>query len=128
MGSGQIHVIGFVGAVSIISSHHCISFYLVNQGSIPENLISRIITKGITLRGILIGSVSQYVDPSDMQLNVPADHCNSRFKGLLSLMEANPTTTQPVVDKIFSFEESIDAFAYLESQKHVGKVVIKVSA
>lgn len=33
----------------------------------------------------------------------------------------------PVVDKVFSFEEAIEAYSYLESQKHVGKVVIKVT-
>lgn len=33
----------------------------------------------------------------------------------------------PVVDKVFSFEEAIEAYSYLESQKHVGKVVVKVT-
>lgn len=44
------------------------------------------------------------------------------------LIEANPEVTKPVVDKVFPFEQAIDAYAYLESQKHVGKVVIKVAA
>jgi NADPH:quinone reductase-like Zn-dependent oxidoreductase len=44
------------------------------------------------------------------------------------LIEANPETTKPVVDKVFPFEQAIDAYAYLESQKHVGKVVIKITA
>jgi NADPH:quinone reductase-like Zn-dependent oxidoreductase len=34
---------------------------------------------------------------------------------------------RPVVDKVFSFEEATEAYAYLESQKHVGKVVIKLA-
>ena len=34
---------------------------------------------------------------------------------------------RPVVDKVFSFEEAIEGYSYLESQKHVGKVVIKVT-
>ncbi len=42
------------------------------------------------------------------------------------LLEANPETTRPVVDKVFSFDEVIQAYAYLQSQAHVGKVVIKV--
>ena len=50
-----------------------------------------------------------------------------RFKGMLRLMCANPETTRPVVDKVFPFEEAKEAFAYLSSQAHVGKVVIKVS-
>lgn len=43
------------------------------------------------------------------------------------LITANPTETKPVVDKVFSFEEAREAYAYLESAKHVGKVVIKVA-
>lgn len=34
---------------------------------------------------------------------------------------------KPVVDKVFEFEQAVDAYKYLESQKHVGKVVIKVA-
>ncbi|KAF8985717.1 NAD(P)-binding protein [Cyathus striatus] len=33
-----------------------------------------------------------------------------------------------VVDKVFPFEQALQAYAHLESQKHVGKVVIKISA
>jgi NADPH:quinone reductase-like Zn-dependent oxidoreductase len=40
---------------------------------------------------------------------------------------AHPETTRPVVDKVFHFEEARKAYAYLQSQAHVGKVVIKVS-
>lgn len=43
------------------------------------------------------------------------------------LLAANPEVTRPLVDKVFSFDQAVDAYAYLESQKHVGKVVIKVA-
>lgn len=33
----------------------------------------------------------------------------------------------PVVDRVFPFEETIQAYAYLLSQAHVGKVVIAVA-
>ncbi len=46
---------------------------------------------------------------------------------MLKLMSANPETTRPVIDKVFPFDQAIDAYAHLESQAHVGKVVIKVS-
>jgi NADPH:quinone reductase-like Zn-dependent oxidoreductase len=46
---------------------------------------------------------------------------------MIRLMSANPETTRPVVDKVFRFEEAKEAYAYLESQAHVGKVVIEVS-
>ena len=35
-------------------------------------------------------------------------------------------TIKPVVDKVFEFEQTQEAYKYLKSQKHVGKVVIKV--
>lgn len=41
------------------------------------------------------------------------------------LISAN--NVKPVVDKVFSFEQAKEAYEYLESQKHVGKVVIKVA-
>lgn len=34
---------------------------------------------------------------------------------------------KPVVDKVFDFEQAQRAYKHLESQKHVGKVVIKVA-
>ena len=46
---------------------------------------------------------------------------------MVRLLAANPDTTRPVVDKVFPFDKALDAYAYLESQKHVGKVVIKVA-
>jgi NADPH:quinone reductase-like Zn-dependent oxidoreductase len=42
------------------------------------------------------------------------------------LLAANTETTRPIVDKVFAFEDAKAAFAHLESQAHVGKVVIKV--
>ena len=34
---------------------------------------------------------------------------------------------RPLVDKVFAFEDLKDAYEYLYGQKHVGKVVVKVS-
>jgi len=33
----------------------------------------------------------------------------------------------PVIDKVFPFEQAKEAYEHLESQKHIGKVVIKVA-
>lgn len=33
----------------------------------------------------------------------------------------------PVVDKVFGFEEAQEAYRHLQSQKHIGKVVIRVA-
>lgn len=50
-----------------------------------------------------------------------------RFKDMVKLIIAHPKTTKPLIDKIFAFDEAIDAFEHLHSQKHVGKIVIKVT-
>ncbi|KAF7334917.1 Zinc-type alcohol dehydrogenase-like protein [Mycena venus] len=49
-----------------------------------------------------------------------------RFKDMNRMIEANADTTRPVIDRVFSFEEAKAAFAHMESQTHVGKVVIKL--
>lgn len=89
---GYLHIIGFVAKGETDTS----------------TLIFNTIRKAVSLRGILIGSVAQFVDMN-------------------RLLSANPEITRPVVDKVFPFEEAKQAYAYLTSQAHVGKVVIKVS-
>ncbi|KDR84023.1 hypothetical protein GALMADRAFT_111170 [Galerina marginata CBS 339.88] len=91
MGLGHVHIIGHVST---------------EKGD--PSVVFPLIGKAATLRGILIGSVAQFVDMN-------------------RLISANPDVTRPVVSKVFSFDKALDAYAYLESQKHVGKVVIKVA-
>ncbi|KAF7775726.1 hypothetical protein Agabi119p4_4119 [Agaricus bisporus var. burnettii] len=95
-----------MNAVRVAGQLHAIG--IVSEDKSDANPIIPIIFKAITLRGILIGSVAQ-------------------FKDMNRLISANPTKTRPVISKIFSLEEAREAYAYLESQKHVGKVVIKVA-
>ncbi|SJL13313.1 related to Alcohol dehydrogenase [Armillaria ostoyae] len=91
--AGQVHLIG-----------------LVSQDAAElTNIVGLCLSKGIILRGVLIGSTAQ-------------------FESMNRLLRARPELTRPVVDKVFSFEEAVDAYAYLESQKHVGKIVIRVGA
>ncbi|KAF8914243.1 alcohol dehydrogenase superfamily protein [Gymnopilus junonius] len=80
----------------------------VSSGSEDPSIVFPVIRKAATLRGILIGSVAQ-------------------FRDMVRVLTAHPESTRPVVDKVFPFEKATDAYAYLESQKHVGKVVIKVA-
>jgi len=42
-------------------------------------------------------------------------------------MEAKPEATRPVISKTFSFEQSLEAYEYMESQTAIGKVVIKIA-
>ncbi|OAX37724.1 NAD(P)-binding protein [Rhizopogon vinicolor AM-OR11-026] len=82
---------------------HIIGFVSGGNNGIP---VGSAIMKALTFRGILIGSVKQFED----------------MNRLITAREI-----RPVVDKIFPFEQAIEAYSYLESQKHVGKVVIKVA-
>jgi len=43
------------------------------------------------------------------------------------LIAANPEKTKPIISKVFSFDQAIDALGYLESGEHVGKVVIRAA-
>ncbi|KAK0229752.1 alcohol dehydrogenase superfamily protein [Armillaria nabsnona] len=95
-----------ISAARYAGSIHMIGFVAQNQFA-PMDFIVACMKKTIFLRGIAIGSVAQ-------------------FKSMNRLLQAHPELTRPVIDKVFSFEEAIDAYAHLESQKHVGKVVIRV--
>ncbi|KAF7303451.1 Alcohol dehydrogenase superfamily protein [Mycena indigotica] len=73
----------------------------------PVDIIGPAIWKQLKIRGLSVGSVSQ-------------------LKMMIRLLEANPDTTRPVIDKVFPFRDAAEAFRYVEEQKHVGKVVIKI--
>ena len=44
-----------------------------------------------------------------------------RMNAALALRQVHP-----VVDRVFAFEQAPEAYRYLESQAHVGKVVVRV--
>ncbi|KIY68665.1 NAD(P)-binding protein [Cylindrobasidium torrendii FP15055 ss-10] len=71
--------------------------------SLPIAALSR----SVIIRGIWIGSAA-------------------RFREMNRLITANPEKTRPVVDKVFGFDQAVEAFEYLDAQKHVGKIVISV--
>ncbi|KAF9465609.1 hypothetical protein BDZ94DRAFT_326875 [Collybia nuda] len=114
-GVGVDHVIEVGGYGTLAKSMNSVRYagYLhligfVAQKNIDVDIVTKSVWKAITLRGIQIGSVAQ-------------------FKDMNRLISANPEKTRPIVDKVFPFEEAKQAYAYLKSQAHVGKVVIKVS-
>lgn len=61
--------------------------------------------KGHTIRGIGVASYEMY------------EHMNRALEF---------HKIKPIIDKVFPFSQTKEAFEYLESQKHVGKVVIKM--
>ncbi|KAJ3867045.1 hypothetical protein EV359DRAFT_61780 [Lentinula novae-zelandiae] len=92
-------------AVRIAGWIHTIGFV---GGGTPTEVVFPTIRKACFIRGIQIGSVAQ-------------------FKDMNRLLSLHPEVTRPVIDKVFPFEEALKAYEYLESQAHVGKVVIKVA-
>ncbi|KAJ7115691.1 hypothetical protein C8R44DRAFT_832629 [Mycena epipterygia] len=94
-------------SISCAKIHGVIDLIGVVGGVVRSEIyINTCISKGLTIQGIYVGSVAQ-------------------FKDMNRLMSANIEVTRPVIDKVFPFEEAKAAFAYFESQAHVGKVVIK---
>ena len=52
----------------------------------------------------------------------------------ISLAQLNPTmgaieanALKPVIDKTFPFEQAPDAFKYMESAQHFGKIVVTIT-
>ncbi|KAK0199386.1 alcohol dehydrogenase superfamily protein [Desarmillaria ectypa] len=115
-GRGVDHVLEVGGAGTLGKSIAAVRYAgyvhmtgILSQGATELNkIVGLCILKDIILRGVYHGSTAQ-------------------FESMNRLLRARPELTHPVIDKAFAFEEAVDAYAYLESQKHVGKVVIRVA-
>ena len=94
--SKTLRATGYAGHVSLIG---------VLSGIAGEVQIGHVLHKGLTVRGIYVGSRAIFA-------------------------EMNQAITQhklePVIDHVFSFEQSVSAFRHLESAQHYGKVVISI--
>jgi NADPH:quinone reductase-like Zn-dependent oxidoreductase len=99
--------------------------FVAGQGDVSQ-LPAQLLGKAAFLRGILIGSVHQYVLPfPPWCVREHVADMLSRFRDMNRLITIN--NIKPVVDCVFDFDQAPEAYEYLESQKHVGKVVIKVA-
>ncbi|KAI0651159.1 NAD-P-binding protein [Trametes meyenii] len=94
----SVNAIRYGGTISVIG-------FVAGQADVSE-LPVKILAKAAIVRGILIGSRQQFED----------------MNRLISAVKL-----RPVVDKVFSFEDTRKAYEYQDSQQHVGKVVVKVS-
>jgi NADPH:quinone reductase-like Zn-dependent oxidoreductase len=75
-------------------------------GAAPELELGHLITKNLTLRGVTVGS-------------------KSSFEAMLRFLD--PREIRPVIDSVFSFEDTPLAFARLASGEQRGKIAIRVS-
>jgi NADPH:quinone reductase-like Zn-dependent oxidoreductase len=72
------------------------------MGTIPVGLIG---LQTLSVRGIFVGSVAMF---EDMNRAIAANQL------------------RPVIDRVFPFEQSLDALRYMQSAKHLGKIVISL--
>jgi NADPH:quinone reductase-like Zn-dependent oxidoreductase len=87
---------GYGGRVSLIG---------VLSGMAGEVQIGHILHKELALRGIYVGS-------------------RAMFKAMNEAISRD--RLEPVIDRVYSFDESPDAFRHLESGRHFGKIVIRI--
>lgn len=78
----------------------CVGFL---GGTVSKLDVSQIIMKKLKISGVAVGS-------------------KESFESLLQFIEQHQV--QPVIDKVFSFDEHQAAFEYLKAGKHIGKVVL----
>ena len=110
-GAGVDHIVEVGGAGTLPSSYQSIGMGgeigLIGVLTQPDGDLSPhpLMLKGATLRGIFVGQRQFLVE-------------------LCRAVDVNKI--HPVVDTVFPFEKSVDAFKHLQSGKHFGKVVIKI--
>lgn len=69
----------------------------------------RVLGGGFSVRGVLVGSRSYFEELLQLYVN------NKHLKGFV-----------PIVDKVFPFVQAKEAYRFVESGAHFGKVVISV--
>ena len=117
-GDGAHIILETGGAKTLRKSFDCLAMggrincigYLSGKQDDPSDRVNvnvLALVKNATLKGILNG---------------PRD----RFEEMVAFYEKHQI--HPVIDKVFEFEEAKEAFTYLASGAHFGKVVVKVSS
>ncbi|OBZ74936.1 hypothetical protein A0H81_05513 [Grifola frondosa] len=112
-GLGADHIIEVGGPGTLPQSVNCVRYgkwihdigFVAGAGDV-SCLPHELLKKNAILRGIAVGSRTQFEDMNRLLI---------------------ATGLHPVIDKVFTFEQALEAYDYLDSQQHVGKVVIKVS-
>lgn len=82
----------------------------------------------VTLIGVLAGRAG-HADPHDLMFKSASLHgigvgSRASLEQLIRAMEVN--RIKPVIDKVFPFSDTLDAFRYQAAQKFFGKIVIAI--
>ena len=111
-GRGVDHVVEVGGADTLARSLNAVCFsgrvslIGVLAGVVTQLPVTLVLMKHVRLQGILVGSRQMFVNMN-------------------RAIEANQI--KPVIDRVFDFDAAPQAFTYLESASHVGKVVVRMS-
>lgn len=102
---------------------------LGGPGTLPKSLACTRVSGRVSLIGVLTG-VEGAVNPLPAlfnRLTVQGIYVGSRamFEDMNRAISANGLT--PVVDRVVDFAEALDAYHYLRSGGHLGKVVIRIA-
>jgi NADPH:quinone reductase-like Zn-dependent oxidoreductase len=71
----------------------------------PQDSLFPLVGKNATLSGIYVGS-------------------RAHFRAMNEFLTANQI--RPVIDRVFGFDDTGEAFTYMEAGKHFGKVVVRI--
>ncbi|MCS6885291.1 MAG: NAD(P)-dependent alcohol dehydrogenase [Acidobacteriota bacterium] len=93
----SIKAVRFAGRISIIG---------ILSGTTTQLNLIPLLMQNITAQGIIVGSRETF------------EEMNLAFA---------QNQIRPVIDKVYSFEDSIEAFKYLASGSHFGKICIRIS-
>jgi NADPH:quinone reductase-like Zn-dependent oxidoreductase len=112
-GEGADHVVDLGGVGTLPRSYQCVAqggeVKLIGVMTRPDGDLSPypLMFKGATLRGIFVGRSPR-----------------AQFAALLRAIDQNGI--EPVIDRVFAFDESVAAFEHLASAGHFGKIVIRI--
>lgn len=96
-------------------------------GTLPRSMRAARIGGAVHLIGVLSGGQVDPIRIMHRALNVRGVRVGSRahFEAMNRAIEQ--LDIHPVIDRVFDFEQAPEAYRYLESQRHVGKVVVRIA-
>jgi len=97
-------------------------------------LTKSILAAGYSSRIAIIGNIAdrstsfKLFDVVRRQITLRGIFMESREELKSFARACEVSTLHPWIDKVFPFDDAVNAYKHLESQKHIGKVVIKVNS
>ena len=110
-GVGADHVVELGGSATLrqsvraVMSSGFVSMIGVLGGPVAKLDLPLVVMRNVRLQGVTVGS-------------------RSTFEQMLGFMQQHEL--RPVVDRVFAFDQSTDAFRHLESAVHFGKICIRI--